>query len=91
MEAPILTQSESGKEYVVYSDASLNGLGCVLITIENIIAYRSSDCTECHCLLFFIKNQDIPLDFGVNFTKLWVRNSILAQHFIHRRTDSQDE
>lgn len=29
--APVLVQPESGKEFVIYSDASLNGLGCVLI------------------------------------------------------------
>ena len=30
-EAPVLTQPTYGKEYVVFSDASLNGLGCVLM------------------------------------------------------------
>ena len=30
-EALVLIQPESGKEFVVYSDASLNGLGCVLM------------------------------------------------------------
>ena len=30
-EAPILNQSTYGKEYVIFSDASLNGLGCVLM------------------------------------------------------------
>ncbi|XP_016743196.1 uncharacterized protein [Gossypium hirsutum] len=30
-EAPVLVQPESGKEFVVYSDASLNGVGCVLM------------------------------------------------------------
>ncbi|KAA3484589.1 DNA/RNA polymerases superfamily protein [Gossypium australe] len=30
-EALVLVQPESGKEYIVYSDASLNGLGCVLM------------------------------------------------------------
>ncbi|KAA3470789.1 reverse transcriptase [Gossypium australe] len=29
IEAPILVQPELGKEFVIYSDASLNGLGCV--------------------------------------------------------------
>ncbi|KAA3466849.1 DNA/RNA polymerases superfamily protein [Gossypium australe] len=33
-EAPILVQPESGKEFVIYSDASLNGLGCVLIQLK---------------------------------------------------------
>ncbi|KAG8474920.1 hypothetical protein CXB51_031559 [Gossypium anomalum] len=29
--APVLVQPESGKEFVIYSDASLHGLGCVLM------------------------------------------------------------
>ena len=31
IEAPVLTQLTYGKEYVFFSDASLNGLGCVLM------------------------------------------------------------
>ncbi|KAA3470768.1 RNA-directed DNA polymerase-like protein [Gossypium australe] len=30
-EAPVLVQLEPGKEFIVYSDASLSGLGCVLM------------------------------------------------------------
>ena len=30
-EAPVLTQLTCGKEYVIFSDASLNGLGCALM------------------------------------------------------------
>ena len=30
-EAPVLTQPTYGKEYVIFSDTSLNGLGCVLM------------------------------------------------------------
>ena len=30
-QAPVLTQPTYGKEYVIFSDASLNGLGCVLM------------------------------------------------------------
>ena len=30
-EALVLTQPTYGKEYVIFSDASLNGLGCVLM------------------------------------------------------------
>ncbi|KAA3473077.1 Integrase, catalytic core [Gossypium australe] len=40
-EAPVLVQPEPGKEFVVYSDASLNGLGCVLIQEGKVIAYAS--------------------------------------------------
>ncbi|KAG8496961.1 hypothetical protein CXB51_008163 [Gossypium anomalum] len=40
-EAPVLVQPEPGKEFMVYSDASLNGLGCVLMQEGNVIAYAS--------------------------------------------------
>ena len=29
--APVLVQPKPGKEFVIYSDASMNGLGCVLM------------------------------------------------------------
>ncbi|KAG8493037.1 hypothetical protein CXB51_010357 [Gossypium anomalum] len=38
IEAPVLVQPESGKEFVVYSDASLNGLGCVLMQEGKVVA-----------------------------------------------------
>ena len=40
-EAPMLTQPTCGKEYVIYSDASLNGLGCVLMQEGKVVAYAS--------------------------------------------------
>ena len=40
-EAPVLTQSTFGKEYVIFSDASLNGLGCVLMQEGKVVAYAS--------------------------------------------------
>ncbi|KAA3473271.1 DNA/RNA polymerases superfamily protein [Gossypium australe] len=40
-EAPVLIQPESGKEFVIYSDASLNGLDCVLMQEGKVIAYAS--------------------------------------------------
>ena len=39
--APILTQLTCGKEYVIFSDASLNGLECVLIQEGKVVAYAS--------------------------------------------------
>ena len=30
-EAPVFVQPELGNEFIIYSDASLNGLGCVLM------------------------------------------------------------
>ncbi len=40
-EAPMLTQPTSRKDFMIYSDASLNGLSCVLIQEEKVIAYAS--------------------------------------------------
>ncbi|KAA3461996.1 DNA/RNA polymerases superfamily protein [Gossypium australe] len=40
-EAPILVQPESGKEFVIYNDASLNGLGCVPMQEGKVVAYAS--------------------------------------------------
>ncbi|WRX20594.1 Reverse transcriptase [Theobroma cacao] len=39
--APVLTLPVNGKEFVVYSDASKLGLGCVLMQDEKVIAYAS--------------------------------------------------
>ena len=40
-EAPILTQLTYGKEYVIFSDASLNGLGYVIMQEGKVVAYVS--------------------------------------------------
>ena len=40
-EAPVLVQPELGKEIVIYSDASLNGFGCVLMQEGKVITYAS--------------------------------------------------
>ena len=40
-EAPILVQPEAGKEFVIYSDASHVGLGCVLMQDRKVVAYAS--------------------------------------------------
>jgi len=40
-EAPVLTQPESGKDFTIYSDASHNGLGCVLMQEGKVVAYVS--------------------------------------------------
>ena len=39
--APVLALPESGKEFIVYSDASIQGLGCVLMQDDRVIAYAS--------------------------------------------------
>ena len=42
VEAPLLTQPTSGKDYTLYSDASSIGLGCVLMQDGKVVAYASS-------------------------------------------------
>ncbi|KAA3473360.1 reverse transcriptase [Gossypium australe] len=39
--APVLVQPELGREFVVYSDVSLHGLGCMPMQEGNVIAYAS--------------------------------------------------
>ena len=41
VEAPVLTQPTSGKEYTLYSDAPGIGLGCVLMQDEKVAAYAT--------------------------------------------------
>ena len=40
-EAPVLTQPTYGKEYMIFSDASLNGLGSVLMQEGKVVSYAS--------------------------------------------------
>ena len=39
--APVLIILEQGKGYMVYCDASKEGLGCVLMQLERVVAYAS--------------------------------------------------
>ena len=41
VEASVLTQPTSGKEYTLYSDVSRIGLGCVLMQDGKVMAYAS--------------------------------------------------
>ena len=41
VEAPVLTQPTSGKEYTLYSDASGIALGCALMQNRKVVAYAS--------------------------------------------------
>ena len=41
VEALVLTQPTSGKDYTLYSDASGIGLGCVLMQDGKVVAYTS--------------------------------------------------
>ncbi|KAL4324888.1 hypothetical protein GQ457_11G023450 [Hibiscus cannabinus] len=66
--APLLTQPVSGKEFVVYSDASYVGLGCVLMQEGRVVAYASRQ------LKVHKKNyptHDIELAAVVFALKIW--------------------
>ena len=41
IEAPVLTQPTSGRDYAMYSDVSKIGLGCVLMQDRKVVAYAS--------------------------------------------------
>ena len=41
IDASVITQPTYGREYVIFSDASLNGLGCVLMQEGKVVAYAS--------------------------------------------------
>ena len=41
VEAPVLTQPTSGKEYTLDNDASSMGLGCMLMQDGKVVAYAS--------------------------------------------------
>ena len=41
VEAPVLTQPTSGREYAMYNDATKIGLGCVLMQDGKVVAYVS--------------------------------------------------
>ena len=41
IEALVLSRPTYGKEYVIFSDALLNGLGCVLMQEGKVVAYAS--------------------------------------------------
>ncbi|KAL5840126.1 hypothetical protein ACOSQ4_012734 [Xanthoceras sorbifolium] len=41
VEAPVLMQPVSGKDFVIYSDASHYGLGCVLMQEGKVVSYAS--------------------------------------------------
>ncbi|KAA3465739.1 reverse transcriptase [Gossypium australe] len=61
--APVLTQLEFSKEYVVCSNVSYTGLGCVLMQEGKVVAYASMQLrlNECNCL-----THDLELDAVTN-------------------------
>ena len=60
-EALVLTQTSCGKEYVIFSDASLNGLGCVLMQEGKVVSYASRQ------LKLHEKNYPTRVGIGCNY------------------------
>ncbi|XP_022868611.1 uncharacterized protein LOC111388159 [Olea europaea var. sylvestris] len=66
--APVHTLPSLGKEFVIYSDASRQGLGCVLMQNEKVIAYDSRQLKK-HELSYPI--YDLELAAVVRTLKIW--------------------
>lgn len=66
--APVLTLPTSGKEFVVFSDASRQGLGCVLMQDGKVIAYASRQLKK-HELNY--PTHDLELAAVVFALKIW--------------------
>ncbi|TYK05031.1 reverse transcriptase [Cucumis melo var. makuwa] len=66
--APILTLPVTGKEYVIYCDASRQGLGCVLMQEGKVIAYPSRQLKKHECNY---PTYDLELPAVVLALKIW--------------------
>ncbi|XP_017633951.1 uncharacterized protein LOC108476287 [Gossypium arboreum] len=67
-EAPVLILLESGKDFVVYSDVALNGLGCVLMQSGKVIAYDSRQLKPHECNY---PTHDLELAEVIFALKIW--------------------
>ncbi|KAA3488005.1 DNA/RNA polymerases superfamily protein [Gossypium australe] len=76
-EALVLVQHEPGREFVVYSDASMNRLGCVLMQEGKVIAYASSQ-LKSHEKNYLI--HDLELAVIVFALKIW-RHHLYGEKF----------
>ena len=74
--APVLALPTSGVEYVVFSDASRQGLGCVLMQDGRIIAYASRQLKK-HETNY--PTHDLELAAVVFALKIW-------RHYLYRET-----
>ncbi|KAA3480740.1 DNA/RNA polymerases superfamily protein [Gossypium australe] len=79
-EPPVLVQPELGKEFIVYSDASLNGLGYVLMQEGKVIAYASRQ-LKSHAKNY--PTHDLELAVIVFALKIW-RHYLFGEK-CHRR------
>ena len=79
-EAPVLTQSTYGKEYVIFSDASLNGLGCVLMQEGKVVTYASMQLKPRENNY---PTHDLKLAAIVFALKIWRHYLYGEKHFIY--------
>ncbi|XP_040361820.1 uncharacterized protein LOC121049220 [Rosa chinensis] len=90
--APILSLPDDSGEYVIYSDASRQGLGCVLMQHGNVIAYASRQLKP-HELNY--PTHDLELAAIVLALKLWrhylygARCQIFTDHKSHKYVFTQ--
>ena len=72
---PVLTLSTIGAEYVIFNDASRQGLGYVLIQGDRVIAYASRQLKkyETNC-----PTHDLELPVVVFALKIW-------RHYLYRK------
>ncbi|KAA3480856.1 DNA/RNA polymerases superfamily protein [Gossypium australe] len=73
-EAPVMIQWEVGKEFTVYCDTSLTGLGCVLMQEGKVIAYASRQLRS-HEVNY--STHDLELAAVVFALKIW-------RHYLYR-------
>ncbi|KAA3470519.1 DNA/RNA polymerases superfamily protein [Gossypium australe] len=87
--ALVLTQPESGKEFVIYSDASLNGLGCVLMQEGKVIAYATRRWLE------LLKDYELVIDYHPGKENVIAdalsRKSLFALRALNAQLDLSDE
>ena len=78
VEAPVLTQPTLGKEYILYSDASRIGLGCVLVQESKVVAYTSKQLNP-HEQNY--PTHDLELSAVVFSLKIW-RHYLYGEKYI---------
>jgi hypothetical protein len=76
--APILALPDGSKDFVVYCDASVDGLGCVLMQRQSVIAYASRQLKK-HEENY--ATHDLELDAVVFALKIW-RHYLYGTQFV---------
>lgn len=75
--APVLTLPQPGKKFVVFTDASIKGLGCVLVQNGKVVAYSSKQLKR-HEVNYL--THDLELAAIVFALKIW-RHYLFGEEF----------